>query len=741
MMTSAARLFKYPLVSAFGVFLLILGLTQFLAYQEYRFAREQEVELLKGEAGNARDRLRNILYADITAANSLALIYKEYGIPENFDSISSQIIKNSLNIETIVLVEGSVITKVYPLNDQTRRILGGDVMADSVVRNEIEKAMARQAIYFSGPRKLHIGGEGIWGEVPVIKHGKIVGYVGVLTRLPALRKALDISPNGQGKFAYLLSKASQSPDSSMYLLSVAKPGENKASAWVSIPEGDWTLKVVFSTNYLSTPFPYKLSLLSLILSLVAGLFAYWRFDEPRVLQKVIEQKTHQVNERVKELTTIYQVNKLLQNEDLEIREVFEQMVGLLRSGWQYEKYCEARIIFDGRTFITPGYEISAISQLASFELADGRQGSIEVIYTKEMPAAFEGPFLKEERDLIDAIAEIVEIYFNKAIQQRALSESEAKFRGAFEHSATGMGLVSNEGRWQSVNKGLCEMLGYTEDELLELTFVDITHPDDLGWDMENREKMLRGEQDHYQAEKRYLHKKGFIVWVSVNVAVIRAGAKPVYFVVQIENITERIESQLKFRNLVEKSPVSVYIFQHNRFVYVNPALVHQSGYNEEELLELPLTSFIHEDDIAKVVENIQMRLDHQQDESRYQIRAYTKDGEMLWIEIHGAATLYEGSPAVIGTMVDITHRVKMELEREKILEDIIQRNRDLEEFSYIVSHDIRAPLATLLGLGNLLKLDLPEEEKSLVVQGMGECADRLDQMVKDVTRILDGTQD
>lgn len=740
-MNTAANIFKYPLVLATGVFLLILTLTQYLAYQESRFARDKELEVLNEEARNAKDKLRNILYTDISAANALALLHKENAVSGDFDSIAARLISNSRFVETIVLVKGTVISNVYPLNKHTRILIGADIMHDSVVRSEAMKAIARQGVFFSGPRKLKIGGEGIWGEVPIISDGKVIGMVGVLTRLTNLRKALDITPNGQGKFAYILRKANSKVDSTEYLFSVAQPGENRISASVAIPEGDWMLKVLYSESYKGTPFSYRWYVLCFFLSLIAGLFAYRRFNEPVVLKRIIDAKTKEANERVKEITTLYQVNRILQDVNQEVADVFSQIVNLIPAGWQHVEFCEARILFDGQTYTTPGYKVSGVKQEQGFELMDGRTGNIEVMYTQEMPPAFDGPFLKEESDLLTAIAEIIKVYFNKAIQQRSLTESEAKFRGAFENSATGMGLVSIEGRWQSVNKGLCEMIGYTEEELLNLTFQELSHKDDLPQDLAFRDRALKGEVEHYQTEKRYIHKKGFTVWVNVNIALIKADSKPLYFVVQIENITGRIESQLKFKNLVEKSPVGVYIIQNNRFVYVNPALVQKSGYSEQELLNMPLSEFIHEDDFAEVADNIQRRLTQQQDETRYQIRVHTKNRDLLWTEVHGAATMYEGLPAVIGTMVDVSLRVQMELEQEKILNDLIERNRDLEQFSFIVSHNIRSPLATLMGLKNLLSMDLPEAEQTTVIAGMGEYADKLDEVVKDVTEILNVRKD
>jgi PAS domain S-box-containing protein len=91
--------------------------------------------------------------------------------------------------------------------------------------------------------------------------------------------------------------------------------------------------------------------------------------------------------------------------------------------------------------------------------------------------------------------------------------TDSLFQNAFEFAAIGMALVSPEGKWLRVNRAICEITGYSETELLERTFQDITHPDDLDLDLDlaNVRKMLAGEIKTYQMEKRYFHKNGSIV--------------------------------------------------------------------------------------------------------------------------------------------------------------------------------------------------------------------------------------
>ena len=130
--------------------------------------------------------------------------------------------------------------------------------------------------------------------------------------------------------------------------------------------------------------------------------------------------------------------------------------------------------------------------------------------------------------------------------QKQIQLSEARFRGAFEYSATGMALVSLEGKWLKVNKELCHVVGYSEQELLALTFREITHPEDLSKDLAFLQQTLRGEIETYRMEKRYLHKNGSLVWVNLNVSLIKdTDGNPLYFVSQIEDITIEKKAQEK----------------------------------------------------------------------------------------------------------------------------------------------------------------------------------------------------
>ncbi|MFN7944356.1 MAG: EAL domain-containing protein [Blastocatellia bacterium] len=128
---------------------------------------------------------------------------------------------------------------------------------------------------------------------------------------------------------------------------------------------------------------------------------------------------------------------------------------------------------------------------------------------------------------------------------RALRESEEHFRSAFDQAA-GMALVSPEWRWLKVNQSLCNMLGYTEQEMLDTSMQQITHPEDLGSDLTSLYSLIEGRLMTSQIEKRYRHRAGQDVWVLQSASLVRdMENKPLHFIFQIQDITDRKQAEEK----------------------------------------------------------------------------------------------------------------------------------------------------------------------------------------------------
>lgn len=182
-------------------------------------------------------------------------------------------------------------------------------------------------------------------------------------------------------------------------------------------------------------------------------------------------------------------------------------------------------------------------------------------------------------------------------------QNQSLFVHAFHYAAIGMALVSPKGQWLRVNESLCHFLGFSEAELLQLTFQAITHPDDVDRDVELVHQMLEGKMDSYQLEKRYLHKSGEFVWGLLSVSLVRDDqGVPLYFIAQIQNITEKKRaeeevqhSETRFRSVIEAATDAIILTDRSmNIIYWNRGAETIFGYKEEEVSGKPITFMIPE---------------------------------------------------------------------------------------------------------------------------------------------------
>ena len=147
--------------------------------------------------------------------------------------------------------------------------------------------------------------------------------------------------------------------------------------------------------------------------------------------------------------------------------------------------------------------------------------------------------------------------------ESAATESASRFQKVFDSAPTGFALVSLEGDFLEVNQSLAEIVGYSKDELVKKTFQDITYKDDLQKDLDQLKATLDGKIDGYRMEKRYIKKDGELVWILLNVSLVRGDTKePLYFISQIQDISDRKEYEQRLEGLNDMKNKFIRVVSH-----------------------------------------------------------------------------------------------------------------------------------------------------------------------------------
>lgn len=247
-----------------------------------------------------------------------------------------------------------------------------------------------------------------------------------------------------------------------------------------------------------------------------------------------------------------------------------------------------------------------------------------------------------------------------------LNDRHNVFAQLYTHAPIGITLVSTEGRWLNANPRACEILGYTEEELVNLDFMDITHPDDIQANQALRRDALNGGSAIYKSEKRYIQKNGNTVWVSVHVSLVRdeTNGSPLYFIAHMIDISEKkiIEFDLlekkELYDLITGNVLDLISYNTPDGIsrYISPSIRDLLGYEPEDFIGKNNFDLYHPDDLKEILATTYKDIDV----ATYRVRH--RDGRYIWFETTFKSIRDERGivQKVIGIGRDITERKNYE---------------------------------------------------------------------------------
>ena len=275
--------------------------------------------------------------------------------------------------------------------------------------------------------------------------------------------------------------------------------------------------------------------------------------------------------------------------------------------------------------------------------------------------------------------------------EEALKESEEQFRLVFENANVGMCLVDFDGCLKRVNSQMCEMFGYSQEELESMTVNDISHPEDLDISPKFIKQAVSGEIEHTQFEKRYFHKQGDIVWSQVSSLLVRdSQGAPIHFISHVQDITKRKqvedelrESEIRFRLLADHAyDWEYWINPDGNYIYISPSCERITGYSAEDFISKPelLFDMVRHDYVEKVHQHYEGERSEETSGFSMKYPIITRNGEECWLE-HNCSPVFDGQGRYAGRRGynrDVTKRVQM----EEVLREAELRYRTVADFTY-----------------------------------------------------------
>jgi PAS domain S-box-containing protein len=292
------------------------------------------------------------------------------------------------------------------------------------------------------------------------------------------------------------------------------------------------------------------------------------------------------------------------------------------------------------------------------------------------------------------------------------SETELQFKQAFDQTLIGMALISPAGMWEKVNKSLTNMIGYTEEELLNMNISDVTHPDDLERSQSALKDLVAGEIDSIKIEKRYLHKNGSTIWVNIATSMLKTSAgTPLHYVAQIEDVTKRKEieedlllSEKKYRTIFENVQDVFYQTNPQGIVTdISPSIKLYSGYSREEVIGRPASDFYYYlQDRKRILDNLQTK----GSVTDFEVRLKTSNNKLKYASVNARLIIENGVlVSTEGSMRDVTTRKFQENALKALNTQLTASNDQKNKLLSIIGHDLRNPIAGSLQLLDLTLMD------------------------------------
>ncbi len=614
------KIFSKPEVKGFLVGLAVIILGFLIAFFRYQGLRQMERNDLIKVIATIEQNIERTIHESYNAALSLALTVGADGQVKDFDSVAARISENNESIDLLELLPNGIIEYVYPLQGN-EVVVGYDVANDPKVQLEVEKALLEERMYFAGPFELKQGGMAVAGRLPIFLNGKFWGYSAVLIYLETLINQSGINSFYQDEYYFQLAKTNPNTGEEEYFLPVRNDIDLHSYDKVSFPDGDWKLYGAKIGKSESKAALLLIGTLSVIIGILCGYASILFFRKPEELRELLDEKSREL---------------------LESREMYKNKSGLLQSILESPRDME--IFSLDRNFCYLAFTTSHEKSVKKFFnkdiavgdcILDGFPnkeliGKVKAIYErvlkgehveftyKEDDGPFQGnfyenklaPIINDNHEIIGITSFIIDITAREKAEMES-KKHEQRFKALIENGSDGVAILNQDGTASYIGPSVQKILGYTEEEVLNLGLDGLVHEEDLPEALKRIELAMMNPGETIKGyTSRMKHKDGSWRWIEAVITNLLDDPAVQGVVDNFRDVTEKVEAEnelkrvlKQLRSHLENSPLGV--IEYTRDLYItkwSKKCEEMFGWSEEEMLGKHAFDFIYENNKKEVRE-------------------------------------------------------------------------------------------------------------------------------------------
>ena len=543
-----------PKITGLLSFLLLSIAIIVISLMANHIQREEERNEMNIILSDTRHKIEQSLNNCYTTTVSLALTLNNDGIPQNFDTISKQLVNSNPLVSVVQLVPNGVIKYIYPMKGN-EAAMNLNILDTKDTKKEAEKSIESQKIYFAGPLKLRQGGIGIVGRLPIYNKNKFWGFAAVIIKLNTLLDVSGINSINQTKYYFQFSKKNKITAKEEFFLPSKTDFTKSFYESQSINDSDWVLYLIAKKSITIYPSILLSTILGFIIAILLGVLITKLLKSPQELRLLLKKEE----------------SKLLKNE-MKFKTIFDKAtIGFVIIDAQSGNFIEA----NNKYCDMLGYTLDEIKEKGVSSITHPDDVEKTILNIKKLNEGKKREYFSEKRTLTKSgkyiwvtltvsplwennekptthIAFIKDITSSKE-DEELIKKSQARYKSLID---TIDGIV-----WEYdlesmsstfVSKKIESILGYTEAEYCESEsfWEDHIHPDDLESTLALSAKENK-DYTTYDLEYRMIAKNGEIVWIRDIMNYIFENDKPAISRGIMIDITKMKESENDLNNSLQ----------------------------------------------------------------------------------------------------------------------------------------------------------------------------------------------